>query len=129
MGGVPDLLFFLRKPTTRPMTKAIIIAITSRVMRRIRFHPPLRAMYLLFLTSASFSPFGPVASHTLYFGGGVSKLCLGGSPMFQRRLKKRFCVLTGVGGGSTPSSAIIDNLVSTELARLRKLRLPIFFDE
>lgn len=48
--------------------------------------------------------------------------------MFHLRLKNRLCVLSGNGGGGTPSSAIIDSLVSTELARLRMLRLPIFFE-
>ena len=121
------LLFFFRRPTTNPTIKATIIAMTRIAMMRIRLHPPLLAIYLLFLTSPSFSPFGPVASHTLYLGGGVSKLCLGGSPIFHLRLKNRLWVLSG-NGGSTPSSAIIDSLVSTELARLLRLRLPTFLE-
>lgn len=81
-------------------------------------NPPLLAMYLLFLTSHSFSPFGPVATHGLYLGGEFSKLWRGGSPIFHLRLKGRLWVFGG-GGGCTPSSAIIESLTSTELARLR----------
>ena len=123
-----DLLFFFRRPTTNPTTRAIITTTIKSPMMRIRSHPPLLAMYLLFLTSPSFSPFGPVASQTLYLGGGVSKLCRGGSPIFHRRLKNRLCVLSGSGGGIAPSSSMIDNLVSTELPRLRRLRLPTFLE-
>lgn len=122
-----DLLFFLRRPITNPTTNATVMATKMNPIISNRRHPPLRAIYLLFLTSASFSPFGPVASQTLYFGGGPSKLCLGGSPIFHRRLKNRLCVLSGNGGGGTASSAMMDSRVSMELARLRMLRLPPTF--
>lgn len=66
------VLFFFFSPSTRPTIKATRIATTTKATRHMRFHPPLLAIYLLFLTSHNFSPFGPVATHGLYLGGGFS---------------------------------------------------------
>ena len=100
----------------------MITASTTSAIKHIRRQPPLRAMYLLFLTSVNFSPFGPVTSEKLYCGGDFSKLCLGGFPKAHPRLKVR--LLRGLFGivGVVPSSAITESLASpptSELARLR----------
>ena len=68
-GSGKDLTYgfegFFRSPTPRPTASATSMATTTRVTRQIRLHPPRRAMYLLFLTSVNFSPFGPVTSQKL----------------------------------------------------------------
>lgn len=104
---------FWRSPMMRPRQRASITAVSTDRMMHILFQPPLLAMYLLFLTSNNFSPFGPVTSHTEYFGGGFSKLCRGGSPRFHLRLNGRLWV-SGIGGIAL-SSTMTESLASLDL--------------
>lgn len=117
------LLLCFCKPTPKPIANAKITTSTTKKIKHIRLHPPLRAMYLLFRTSVNFSPFGPVTSQKLYWGGGFSKLCLGGLPKAHPRLDIRFVWAFSGTDGATLSSAMTDSLASRsptkELARLR----------
>ena len=76
--------------------------------------PPLRTRCLLFLRSFSFSPRGPwTSSHTLYCGGGASKLCLGGSSL-HLLLKGRCEAFGGFNWvGRTSSSSMMESLRSS----------------
>jgi hypothetical protein len=117
------LLLCFCKPTPKPIASAKITTSTNKKMKHIRLHPPLWAIYLLFRTSVNFSPFGPVTSQKLYWGGGFSKLCLGGLPKAQPRLDIRFVWAFSGTDGATLSSAMTESLASRsptkELARLR----------
>jgi len=117
------LLLCFCRPTPKPIASAKTTTSTNKKIRHIRLHPPLCAKYLLFRTSVNFSPFGPVTSQKLYWGGGFSKLCLGGLPKAQPRLEIRFARAFSGTDGATLSSAMTESLASRsptmELARLR----------
>jgi hypothetical protein len=94
----PDSL----SPTPRPTAKATMIKKAISPMTKSLTNPPLLGGLLLFLTSESFSPRGPVMSS--YSGG--ERLLYRGKGMWNKRTTGRLGAVGGVSGCIPPCSSI-----------------------